>query len=194
MTTLKVYYDEVFKCEAVKVLPGQFYVTDRDMLICTTLGSCVAACIRDRVSGIGGMNHFMLPYNNVEQNNLASESARYGVYAMELLLNQVIKMGAVRRNLEAKVFGGGNLSQNFTRLNIGDRNSNFVREYLRNEDIIITAEDLAHCQGRKVYFFPHTGKVLVQKLTIVASSILNVERDYAKTIKYDIPTGNIDLF
>lgn len=194
MTAVTVYYDNVFKCEAVNISPGQFYVTDQDILIGTTLGSCVAACIRDRVSGIGGMNHFMLPSRGDGSNNPASESARYGAYAMELLVNQVIKMGALRKNLEAKVFGGGNVSQTYTTLNIGENNVRFVREYLRNEEIIITSEDIAEFQGRKVYFFPRTGKVLVKKLAIVTPSILNSERGYAESLKSAILTGEIGLF
>src|SRR5919107_5888469 len=104
-----VYYDRTFDCDAAKILPGEYYYTCKDMLIVTVLGSCVAACIRDRVSGIGGMNHFMLPDGGDSDNPLISASARYGTFAMEVLINELLKNGARRENLEAKVFGGGNV-------------------------------------------------------------------------------------
>jgi chemotaxis protein CheD len=99
-------YDPHLRIAAVKVQPGEFYATDRDEPIVTVLGSCVAACLRDRESGIGGMNHFMLPTSGSDVGGPASASARYGVNAMELLINELIRLGARRRNLEAKVFGG----------------------------------------------------------------------------------------
>ena len=192
MTVVTLYYHQIFKCEAVNIFPGQFYVTDQDILICTILGSCVAACIRDRISGIGGMNHFILPFIGSDPNNPASESARYGAYAMESLVNEVIKLGAIRKNLEAKVFGGGNVSRNYTNFNIGKNNVNFVREYLRNEGIRITAEDLADIQGRKVYFFPRSGKVFVKKMAIITPSILNIEKEYTDSMKVETLSDKID--
>ena len=100
------YFDRTFGCDAVKVLPGEYFVTTSDIVLVTVLGSCVTACVRDRDKGLGGMNHFMLPDNGGELDVLSS-SARYGAYAMEVLLNHLLKMGARRSSLEAKVFGGG---------------------------------------------------------------------------------------
>jgi len=195
MIATRIYHDNQFNCEAVKILPGEYYVTTKDILIGTVLGSCVSACIRDRVSGIGGMNHFMLPNAGSDQNNPASESARYGAYAMELLINQLMKTGAIRKNLEAKVFGGGNVIPNMSSMKIGDRNANFVRQYLKNEDIRIIGEDLCDSYARKVYFFPLTGRVLVKKIEITTSSIINMENDYYNSITTPQPaSGDIDLF
>jgi chemotaxis protein CheD len=195
MIATRIYHDNQFNCEAVKILPGEYYVTTKDILIGTVLGSCVSACIRDRVSGIGGMNHFMLPNAGSDQNNPASESARYGAYAMELLINQLMKTGAVRKNLEAKVFGGGNVIPNMSSMKIGDRNANFVRQYLKNEDIRIIGEDLCDSYARKVYFFPLTGRVLVKRIEITTSSIINMENDYYNSITTTKPaSGDIDLF
>jgi len=195
MLASRLYYDNLFNCEAIKILPGEYYVTNKGMMIGTVLGSCVSACIRDRISGIGGMNHFMLPEAGVDQNNPVSESARYGAYAMELLVNQLMKIGANRKNLEAKVFGGGNVLRNLSIINIGDRNANFVRKYLKNEDIRIVGEDLSDRYARKVYFFPVTGKVMVKKIEIVTSSIINMEKDYYESISAKRPAVNdIDLF
>ena len=104
-----IYFDTAFQSDAAKILPGEFYCTRRDLMIVTVLGSCVSACIRDRVSGIGGMNHFMLPDNGDNRDVLLSDSAKYGIYAMDVLIGELLKMGAHRVNLEAKVFGGGNV-------------------------------------------------------------------------------------
>lgn len=190
-----LYYDRTFDCEAAKILPGEYYYTHKPMLIVTVLGSCVAACIRDRVSGIGGMNHFMLPDGGGEPGNPLSASMRYGAYAMEVLINQLLKAGARRDNLEAKVFGGGNVLRGFTAINVGERNAEFVRDFLRTENIRIVAEDLNDVHPRKVYFFPGTGKVLVKKLKQLNNyTLVKREQDYAGRLKTNEVAGDIDLF
>lgn len=148
-----IYYDRTFDCDAAKILPGEFYFTGKDMLIVTVLGSCVSACIRDRVSGVGGMNHFMLPDGGADSDNPVSASMRYGTYAMEVLINELLKAGAKRENMEAKVFGGGNVLRGFTAINVGERNAKFVLDYLRAERMRVIAEDLNDIYPRKVYFF-----------------------------------------
>jgi chemotaxis protein CheD len=189
-----IYFDRSFNCEAAKILPGEYYVTGRDMTLVTVLGSCVAACIRDRVTGIGGMNHFMLPENN-DANTPLSSSARYGAYAMEVLINQLIKMGAKRSNLEAKVFGGGNVMRGFTVANIGDKNSSFVMEYLDTEKILVAAQDLRGIYPRKVYFFPKSGKVLVRKLKSVHNdTIATREKEYSSRLHDAKVAGDVELF
>ena len=192
-----LYYDRVFDIQAAKILPGEYYYTKKPMLIVTVLGSCVAACIRDRVSGIGGMNHFMLPDGSGDSNipNPTSASMRYGAYAMEVLINQVLKAGARRENLEAKVFGGGNVLRGFTAINVGERNAQFVRDFLRAEKIRVVAEDLNDIHPRKVYFFPATGRVLVKKLKQLNNyTLVRREQDYAGRLKTNAVGGEIDLF
>ncbi|HQT31272.1 MAG TPA: chemoreceptor glutamine deamidase CheD [Thiobacillus sp.] len=187
-----LYYDRIFDCQAAKILPGEYYFTSKPMLIVTVLGSCVAACIRDRVSGIGGMNHFMLP-DGGESGSASASSMRYGSYAMEVLINQVLKAGARRENLEAKVFGGGNVLQGFTSINVGERNARFVRDYLRDVNIRILAEDLNDIHPRKVYFFPETGKVLVKKLIQLNNyTLVRREHDYASLLKANPIDGEIE--
>jgi chemotaxis protein CheD len=189
-----VYYDRTFDCDAAKILPGEYYYTSKDMLIVTVLGSCVSACIRDRVKGLGGMNHFMLPDGN-EPGNPVSASMRYGGYAMEVLINDLLKAGADRRNLEAKVFGGGAVLRGFTAMNVGERNAAFVIDFLKTERIPVVAEDLNDIYPRKVYFFPRTGKVLVKKLMQTQNDTLaRRELDYAKRLKVQPVSGEIDLF
>lgn len=188
------YFDRNFGIEAAKILPGEYYVTARDMLLVTVLGSCVAACIRDPKTGIGGMNHFMLPESGDPHNPLSS-SARYGGYAMEMLLNQLIKLGASRNRLEAKVFGGGAVMRGFTTHNIGERNSEFVRDYLDREHIRIAASDLEDIYPRKVYYFPASGRVLVKKLKQVHNNtILQREAEYGMRLKSSDIAGDVELF
>lgn len=190
-----VYYDRTFDCDAAKILPGEYYFTNKDMLIVTVLGSCVAACIRDRVSGLGGMNHFMLPDGGGDSDNPVSASMRYGTYAMEVLINQLLKSGARRENMEAKVFGGGAVLRGFTAINVGERNAEFVLKYLKAEKMRITAEDLNDVYPRKVYFFPRTGKVLVKKLMQVHNDTLaKREQDYASKLKTNSVAGDVELF
>ena len=190
-----LYYDRTFDCDAAKILPGEYYCTFKDMLIVTVLGSCVSACIRDRVSGIGGMNHFMLPDGGDVSNPLISASARYGTYAMEVLITEVLKSGARRENLEAKVFGGGNVLRGLTALNVGERNAAFVRAYLKAEGIRLLAEDLNDVFPRKVYFFPRTGRVLVKKLReLNNNTLVNREQDYASRLAGKEIGGEVDLF
>lgn len=193
-TTL--YYDRTFDCEAAKISPGEYYFTDKEMVIVTVLGSCVSACIRDKIFGIGGMNHFMLPDGGkADKNSPVSESMRYGTYAMEVLINQLLKHGARRENLEAKIFGGGNVLKSFTSMNVGDRNADFVRKYLRDEGIRVTSEDLNDIYPRKVYFFPRTGKVLVKKLKNMHNdTLIRREETYASKLKTDTVGGEIELF
>ncbi|GGY31400.1 chemoreceptor glutamine deamidase CheD [Pseudoduganella sp. SL102] len=190
-----VYYDRTFDCEAAKILPGEYYFTQKDMLIVTVLGSCVSACIRDRVSGLGGMNHFMLPDGGADANSPVSASARYGTYAMEILINSLLKSGARRDNLEAKVFGGGAVLKGFTAMNVGERNAAFVQTFLRNERIRVVAEDLNDIYPRKVYFFPRSGKVLVKKLMQSHNDTLaKREIEYASRLKKQPVAGEIELF
>lgn len=190
-----VYFDRTFDCDAAKILPGEYYYTHKEMLIVTVLGSCVSACIRDRVTGVGGMNHFMLPDGGSDAGSPVSASARYGTYAMEVLINDLLKAGARRDNLEAKVFGGGAVLKGFTAINVGERNAAFVLSFLKNEKIRIVAEDLNDIYPRKVYFFPRTGKVLVKKLMQTHNDTLaQRENEYATRLKSKPVAGEVELF
>jgi chemotaxis protein CheD len=190
-----IYYDRTFDCDAAKILPGEYFVTPKDMLIVTVLGSCVSACIRDRTTGIGGMNHFMLPDSSSDVDSPVSASMRYGTYAMEVLINELLKSGARRENLEAKVFGGGSVLRGFVAINVGERNAQFVRNYLKAESIRVVAEDLNDIHPRKVYFFPRSGKVLVKKLKqLNNNTLVNREQDYAHRLHSKPVAGDIELF
>jgi chemotaxis protein CheD len=156
------YFDSAFNYQAVKVLPNEYYVTGDDLMITTVLGSCVAACIRDPLTGVGGMNHFMLPEGDGQ--SPASATMRYGAFAMEVLINEVLKAGAARERLEAKVFGGGAVLAAMHQMNIGERNGQFVLSYLKTEGIPVLAKDLGDVHARRISYFPRDGRVMVRKM------------------------------
>ncbi|OMG56782.1 chemotaxis protein CheD [Azonexus hydrophilus] len=188
------YFDRHFEADAAKILPGEYYVSDQGMLLVTVLGSCVAACIRDVEAGIGGMNHFMLPDDGGRSETVGT-SARYGSYAMEVLINHLLKMGARRNRLEAKVFGGGAVMASLASSNVGVRNAEFVLNYLKTEKIPIVAKDLLDSYPRKVYYFPQNGRVLVKKLHRVHNETLfSRERDYKARLSGSSLEGDVELF
>lgn len=169
------YYDAHFRNEAVKILPGEYFVYNEDILIMTTLGSCIAACLWDRVARVGGMNHFMLPEG-------AGDSGRYGSYAMELLINELMKLGATRSTLEAKVFGGGQVISGMNSMNVGERNTTFVMDYLKTERIAVVSKDVLDIYPRKVCFLPASGKAMVKRLAAANTDAL-VAQDRAAAQK-----------
>ena len=195
MLAPNVYFDSHLNLEAAKILPGEYYVTARDMVLVTVLGSCVTACIRDRLSGIGGMNHFMLPNASPDQDSPASLSARYGAFAMEVLINSLISLGAQRTLLEAKVFGGGNVLPGMTMMNIGQRNAEFALGFLSAEKIRVVARDLIDVYPRKVYYFPKSGKVMLKKLRHVHNkTIYQREIEYGTRLVKEEVAGDVELF
>lgn len=183
------FFDAHFKNDAVKVLPGEYYVDNEDMLVMTTLGSCIAACLWDRQARIGGMNHFMLPEGS-------GDSGRYGSYAMELLINEMMKRGASRQTLEAKVFGGGAVISGMNSINVGERNTQFVMDYLKLERIPIVSKDVLDVYPRKVCFLPSSGKAMVKRLaTSNAEALVAQDRAAAqKAVPQSTGGGSIDLF
>jgi len=183
------YYDAHFKNEAVKILPGEYFVFDEDILIMTTLGSCIAACLWDRDAKIGGMNHFMLPEGD-------AGSGRYGSYAMELLINELMKRGAARHSLEAKVFGGGQVISGMNTMNVGERNTAFVIDYLKTERIPIMSKDVLDIYPRKVCFLPASGKAMVKRLAPTNPEALAAQDRAAvqKAVPASTGGGSVDLF
>ena len=174
------YFDREFRVDAVKILPGQYHAA-REGAITTVLGSCVSTCLWDPAERIGGMNHFMLPGDTASPDSPWAASARFGVYAMEVLINDMIRMGADRRRLVGKVFGGAQLLAGFDRLDVGAKNSAFVLEFLRTEGIRVLAQDLLDVCPRKVHFFVDSGKVQVKRLPMTpAEPVQRREREYLK--------------
>lgn len=194
------YWDSVHQVWAAKILPGEFYVSTHGEMIVTVLGSCIAACIRDRVRGIGGMNHFMLPQqgehsSDVWGSNPTTHASRYGNWAMEYLINEILKRGGRRENLEVKLFGGGQMIASMT--DIGQRNILFAMEYLRREGLQAVASDVGDVFARKVLYFPDTGAVKVRRIRQLQNDTL-IRREAAYQQEVSRPAvadaGSIDLF
>lgn len=185
------YRDHHFQYDAVKVLPGEYFVSAEDMVIMTVLGSCISACIWDGRVRAGGMNHFMLP-----DGDSVDGFGRYGSYAMELLINELLKKGARRESMQAKVFGGAAVMAGFTTMNVGERNTKFVFDYLATERIPVVSQDVLDIHPRKVCFFPVTGKVLVKRLAHSHPETLAVEerKGNAATVVKATSGGSVDLF
>lgn len=183
---------------AVKLWPGEYYVTSRHEVIVTVLGSCVSACIRDPGRGIGGMNHFMLPERGrgggqEGYGGNLSAAARYGSHAMELLINTILKHGGNRTDLEVKIFGGGRILSTLT--DIGQSNIAFVREYIRVEGLRLVAADVGDQCPRKILYFPATGKVWVKKLrSLHDRTIMQREKMYLRNLASKVVAGEVELF
>ncbi|AXR08072.1 chemoreceptor glutamine deamidase CheD [Salinimonas sediminis] len=183
------YFDTRFARQTVKILPGQYYVTGEDKLIVTVLGSCVAACIYDPYANIGGMNHFLLP-SNVYVKSEDPAIAKYGEEAMYQLIETLVKHGAQRHLLVAKVFGGGQVLQGFTKNDVGAMNASFVEAYLANAGIPIQSRDLMDTYARKVYFFPATGDVFMKRIRDLNNdTILQRESDHQYELSQQFDSG-----
>lgn len=186
------WYEPQFDSDAVKVLPGEYFVDTEELLIMTTLGSCIAACLWDRNARVGGLNHFLLP----DGGNDAGNSGRYGSYAMELLINEMMKRGASRNSLEAKVFGGGQVIAGMETMNVGERNTRFVLDYLKTERIPVVSKDVLDIYPRKVCFMPASGKAMVKRLAPTAAAALQAQERSAanKAVPSTTGGGSVDLF
>lgn len=194
---IKRFWDKDNLCFAAKLFPGEYYVTTNNEIIVTTLGSCISVCVRDPIYGIGGMNHFMLPTQNLEYGSWnhprVSLANRYGNYAMENLINDILKNGGERKNLEVKIFGGGKILAKMT--DIGKRNIEFIKTYIKTEGLYLCAEDVGSIYPRKVVYHPLSGKVKVKKLrSIQNNTIVDRETQYLEEIENKPVTGHIELF
>jgi chemotaxis protein CheD len=189
------YFDREFRVESVKILPGQWHAArGGDGSISTVLGSCVSTCLWDPIALIGGMNHFMLPGDPAA--SAASPwgvSARFGVYAMEVLINDMVHLGADRRRLVAKVFGGARVLQGFDTLDVGAMNTQFVLGFLREENIQVLAQDVLGVAPRKVHFFPATGKAQMKKLHL-QTDVQREERELMQKLSRETVAGEVELF
>ncbi len=187
------YWDKHTEMPTAKILPGEFYVTGHDEAITTILGSCISACVRDPKAGIGGMNHFMLPISNSASPVEAADAARYGNFAMEQMINDILRNGGKRENLEIKIFGGGRVMKGVT--DVGKKNISFVREYIELEKLRLIAEDVGGKYPRKVMYNPKTGKVKMKKLINQHNNTVETrDESYFDKITHQENTGEIELF
>ncbi len=183
---------------SARILPGEYFVTRSDEAVATTLGSCIAACVRDKVAGIGGMNHFMLPASGGGDSDAwkaagLGEGTRYGNFAMEHLINGILRNGGRRENLEAKIFGGGRILANMT--DVGMRNIQFVRDYIKAEKLRTVAEDVGGAYPRMVLYFPATGAARVKRLRSLHNNVIaSQEETYIESVASKPVTGDVELF
>ena len=185
------HWDAAANSWIVQILPGEFYVTENNEIIATVLGSCVSTCIRDRNTGLGGMNHFMLPED--PRRDARGDALRYGCFALERLINELIKRGAERDQLEIKVFGGGQVIA--TMSDIGRSNVEFVRNYLRDESLTADVEDVGGPWARRVRYYPANGKVLVKHLPMgEAVKVRTQEEDFREKLRTQRQAGEVELF
>lgn len=190
------YWDRQSNSWAAKILPGEVYVTrEPNEVICTTLGSCVSACIRDPVSGIGGMNHFMLPMTDgMTSHSWMSQAARYGSYAMEHLINEIMKAGGRRENLEMKVAGGARVIQTMSN-KVGQCNIDFILDYASIENITLAAQDLGDIFPRKVMYYPGSGRMRIKRLrSLHNDTLIRRENSYASELQSEVNAGKVELF
>jgi chemotaxis protein CheD len=192
------HWDREQRLWSAKILPGQYYVTRNDELIDTVLGSCVSACVRDPVARVGGMNHFMLPETQSQTNNSWLDpkeglATRYGSFAMESLINDLLKHGAQRSRLEVKLFGGGRILDSM--IDVGARNVAFAREFVRLEGFTVASEDLGDIFPRKVVYDPLSGRVRVKRLNALdRAQVAGEERSYAATVATQSAGNDVELF
>ncbi len=191
-------WDNRLGCWMAKILPGEFYITAADEGITTVLGSCISACIRDPAIRVGGMNHFMLPEDTTQGKSAwldanAGLATRYGSFAMESLINGLLKLGARRERLEVKLFGGGHVLK--AAIEVGDRNIEFARQWLRTEGFRVVAEDVGSDVPRRVVYMPSTGKVQVKHLRSTESGdIARREQQHLQSFAKQPVTSDIELF
>lgn len=186
------FWDSADQHWVAQVLPGEYYVTGAREVIATTLGSCVSTCVRDPVSGVGGLNHFMLP--NDPQADPGGGALRYGCFAVERLLNVLIKHGALRDRLEVKIFGGGKVIAGLS--DVGQSNIDFVREYFDTERIPIVAEDVGGRWARRLRYYPESGKVRIKRMrTEETAEVVQSETRLRTRLSIAPPrVGAVELF
>jgi chemotaxis protein CheD len=177
----------------IKIGPGEHYVTQRaDVVILTVLGSCVAACIRDPVAGVGGMNHFMLPEGRTGAWGGASANMRYGNFAMEQLINDILRQGGHRSRLETKVFGGARMMAQGAA--IGHQNADFVEAFLKAETMPIAARHLRGAHARRIEYLPAAGRVRMLELKLPELDVVQAERQFIQSLRTAPDGGAVELF
>lgn len=192
------YFDTELNRHVSHVMQGDYYVTSRkDVVLTTVLGSCIAACIRDPLRGYGGMNHFLLPgngpSNGIDEEGMANLSVRYGSFAMEQLINDLLSRGSLRGQLEVKVFGGGNVVKELS--GIGHRNADFIEKYLHTEGLTVSSSHLRGSHARKIQYFPDSGVVRMCELGgRSVRSVIEKEQSWNFKMNVEKETGTVELF
>ena len=186
--------DARFPYEIASILPGEFFVSMEPMVVYTVLGSCISACVRDPVAGIGGMNHFMLPAPKEPQSCdiWGGESTRYGSFAMEQLINGILKRGGLKQRLEVKLFGAGKIYEG--NIDVGARNTEWVLHYVKEEGYAVASSDLGDVFPRKIYYFTDSGRVLMKKIERIKNrTIYDRESNYETQLRIEQEQAQSDV-
>jgi len=189
------YYDNRLKSEIINLAPGEYFASDKDLLINTVLGSCVSVILFDPVLKAGGMNHFMLA--DVKAKNTIDsffKVERYGLYAMESLINDFLKMGSKKSNLKAKIFGGSRVLETRRTIDIGDENIRFAEEFLKTEKIPVVNHDTGGRKARKIYLYTKTFKILLKRVNVRTTELDHQMEDYQKKLEEKKDGGKVTLF
>jgi chemotaxis protein CheD len=186
--------DTRFPYEVAVILPGEYFVSVEPRVVYTVLGSCISVCLRDPLAGVGGMNHFMLSAPTSEGGHDSwADSGRYGSFAMEMLINEILKRGGRKDRLEAKVFGGGKIYDGA--MDIGAKNATWALDYLERESVPLLKANVGDVCPRKVYYFTDSGKVLLKKLDrVVAKAIAEEEGQYQRKLQHAPVQSEVTLF
>lgn len=193
------YWDSAKNMTSVKLQPGECYVTKENEMVVTVLGSCISACVRDPVAGVGGMNHFMLPKQTVNhkisRSSLGNPELCYGNWAMEHLINSVLKHGGAKNRLQIKIFGGAKVLANMSNINIGERNIEFILSYLENDGWAIDSQNLGGDFPRKIVYFPREGNVKMKRMQVERNKEIAVkEESYLDSLSRKPAGEDVELF
>ena len=186
--------DRRFPYEIASILPGEYFVSREPMVVCTVLGSCISACVCDPVAGVGGMNHFMLPAPTGHQSGDAwgGESARYGSFAMEQLINGILKRGGQKDRLEVKLFGAGKIYDG--NIDVGALNTEWVLSYVKTEGLSVVGRDLGDVYPRKIYYFTNSGRVLMKRIERIKNqTIYERENEYQNRLRQEYVEQSDDV-
>ncbi|MHC6527321.1 chemotaxis protein CheD [Vibrio proteolyticus] len=185
------FYSPEFGKEVVKIAPGEIYCSKKNELILTGLGSCVSVCVWDSRLRFGGLNHFLLPncahVDHWQRSEQLSVESRYGLHAMELLINSMLKMGSLKSDLVFKLFGGGTFSSNG--YCVGERNKAFISEFVDTEQLTVINRDLGGHVARRLVFDPQTGRALIKKIDMeLLQQTVALERYYQQQLDTELVT------
>lgn len=191
-------YNSKLQRDVMTIYPGEFHVDSKDLFIYTVLGSCISVCLYDSEANVGGMNHFMLAGLENIGSNFASQSTRYGMAAMEVLINEIMKKGGKKERFEAKVFGGANMIRvNVSDQGVAQNNIKFAKWFLDAEDIKVASIDVGGDKARKVFFNPFTQQVFLKHLVPEINDLekeISYERKLIKTPKSKVESSDVELF
>ena len=189
------YYDNKLKRTTINIAPGEYYATDEDIIINTILGSCVAVALYDPVRRIAGLNHFMLAESKFKKPDESFiKIERYGLYAMEALINTIIKQGGSKHRLRAKIFGGSRILKTNEKIDIGMQNILFAERYLETEGIPLLRSDTGGDRARRIYLFPQTFRVLLRRVYPTTELDLMMKKYLEKLGKDQDDRGKAVLF